>query len=159
IYARFNRKVQWSGSAVTYDEVLNPPGGTLPGQGDAGVWFLQGALTDPGAGTRRFGFRATLTGGATRPAAPALTCALGGGTGSCVCNPQCRDGGSCGPDGCGGSCGSCSGGLTCTGGTCVCTPQCSGKACGPDGCGGTCGTCASGTCNTGTGACEGCTPV
>ncbi|MFZ2414837.1 MAG: hypothetical protein WAW33_02460, partial [Minisyncoccia bacterium] len=30
-------------------------------------------------------------------------------------------------------------------GTCVCTPNCSGKSCGSDGCGGSCGTCPSPT--------------
>ncbi|MGM0575348.1 MAG: hypothetical protein ACQEXJ_06430, partial [Myxococcota bacterium] len=48
----------------------------------------------------------------------------------------------CGPDGCGGSCGTCSSGLTCDEtGQCVCVPDCSGKQCGGDGCGGSCGTC------------------
>jgi hypothetical protein len=57
-----------------------------------------------------------------------------------VCTPSCS-GRSCGPDGCGGTCGTCRTGTTCSGGSCVCVPQCSGKTCGPDGCGGTCGTC------------------
>lgn len=35
------------------------------------------------------------------------------------CKPRCA-GKRCGPDGCGGSCGSCNGGATCDGGTCVC---------------------------------------
>ncbi|MBI5533978.1 MAG: hypothetical protein HY898_14750 [Deltaproteobacteria bacterium] len=59
----------------------------------------------------------------------------------------------CGDDLCGGSCGDCSGGLTCNAsGQCAppCTPSCSGKSCGPDSCGGTCGTCAGNeTCDNG----------
>jgi hypothetical protein len=49
----------------------------------------------------------------------------------------------CGDDGCGGSCGTCSNGTTCESGTCVgaCVPSCEGKPCGDDGCGGSCGTC------------------
>jgi hypothetical protein len=62
----------------------------------------------------------------------------------CSCKPNCA-GKSCGPDGCGGTCGTCSGSAPfCDGsGQCVatCAPKCSGKSCGPDGCGGTCGTC------------------
>jgi len=63
--------------------------------------------------------------------------------GACVCTPACA-GKTCGPDGCGGSCGACTGSDTCNAsGQCVasCTPTCTGKACGPDGCGGSCGTC------------------
>jgi hypothetical protein len=60
------------------------------------------------------------------------------------CLPACS-GKQCGPDGCGGVCGTCSGATTCSSGQCVCVPSCSGKQCGSDGCGGTCGTCASGT--------------
>ncbi len=58
-----------------------------------------------------------------------------------VCNPAC-DGKECGPDGCGGECGTCQGdGAVCTDtGTC-CVPACEGKKCGSDGCGGTCGEC------------------
>ncbi len=61
-----------------------------------------------------------------------------GGCGSCT--PNC-EGQECGPDGCGGSCGSCPQGMGCVAGTCQCVPSCAGKACGPDGCGGSCGTC------------------
>ena len=55
------------------------------------------------------------------------------------CNKQCK-GKNCGPDGCGGSCGSCLDGNVCVSGSC-CTPICKGegKNCGPDGCGGSCG--------------------
>ena len=47
------------------------------------------------------------------------------------CTPQCA-GKACGNDGCGGSCGTCSGGATCSGsGTCQCpTSLCSGICCG-----------------------------
>jgi hypothetical protein len=74
-----------------------------------------------------------------------LTC-----EGACV--PAC-DGKECGPDGCGGTCGGCATGETCTAGQCVgaCVPACDGKECGPDGCGGSCGACAVGeTCTAGT---------
>jgi len=55
------------------------------------------------------------------------------------------DGKSCGQDGCGGSCGTCTGGLQCYQDQCVsCIPDCISKQCGDDGCGGTCGTCAGG---------------
>ena len=73
-----------------------------------------------------------------------LTC-----EGACV--PACTNL-ECGDDGCGGVCGTCAAGETCTDGLCVgaCQPQCAGKECGDDGCGGTCGTCADGdTCVAG----------
>lgn len=69
------------------------------------------------------------------------------------CVKQCT-GKTCGPDGCGGSCGACTSGQTCDNGNCKCIKQCVGKTCGPDGCGGQCGECASGlTCQTGTCIC------
>lgn len=55
------------------------------------------------------------------------------------CTPGCNHK-TCGDDGCGGSCGTCSSPARCTQGQC-CTPNCAGKTCGDDGCGGTCGTC------------------
>ncbi len=72
------------------------------------------------------------------------------GGGVCVadgCTPECAAGAQCGPDGCGGSCGTCGAGSTCQADKCVagCEPTCSAAAqCGPDGCGGTCGDCAAG---------------
>jgi hypothetical protein len=73
------------------------------------------------------------------------------------CIPNCV-GRSCGPDDCGGSCGSCNGNDVCSGqGQCVCTPDCGGKACGPDGCGGSCGSCQGSETCTGQGQCA-CTP-
>ena len=73
------------------------------------------------------------------------------------CTPACS-GRECGPDGCGGSCGTCDISETCdSSGGCMpnCQPACSGRSCGPDGCGGTCGTCAPGeTCS----AAGGCMP-
>jgi len=52
------------------------------------------------------------------------------------CMPRC-DGRNCGDDGCGGTCGECTGAETCMGGTCgVCTPDCTDAMCGDDGCGG-----------------------
>jgi hypothetical protein len=62
----------------------------------------------------------------------------GGGAGGC--SPSC-DGKTCGPDGCGGQCGTCKNTETCAAGSCVCNPSCAGKTCGPDGCGGQCGVC------------------
>ena len=59
------------------------------------------------------------------------------------CSPSCS-GRECGTDGCGGSCGSCSGADTCSAGRCTCTPDCGGTECGPDGCRGSCGTCSTG---------------
>jgi len=71
-----------------------------------------------------------------------------------ACTPACG-GRACGDDGCGGSCGSCGAGETCTAGACVaaCTPDCAGRACGDDGCGGSCGVCASGRMCDAAGAC------
>lgn len=62
-----------------------------------------------------------------------------------TCVPTCL-GKECGPDGCGGSCGTCPPGKHCEYGVCVpdCVPVCVGKECGPDGCGGSCGTCPAG---------------
>jgi cysteine-rich repeat protein len=59
------------------------------------------------------------------------------------CQRKC-DGKACGDDGCGGTCGVCTGaGVTCSAaGQCAtCQPSCSGKTCGSDGCGGVCGKC------------------
>ena len=65
--------------------------------------------------------------------------------GECVgCTPACT-GKSCGPDGCGGSCGACAEGEACEDGQCPsCVPACEGVECGPDGCGGSCGFCDAG---------------
>lgn len=81
----------------------------------------------------------------------------------CSCTPSCA-GKVCGDDGCGGSCGACSGanqtctefqcqcqhdgcegsccgaGEVCSNAVC-CAPDCQGRTCGSDGCGGECGTC------------------
>ncbi len=66
------------------------------------------------------------------------------------------NGKSCGPDGCGGTCGTCTDSKICsTAGICVCAPSCSGKNCGPDGCGGTCGACTGGTTCSSSGTCVG----
>jgi len=64
---------------------------------------------------------------------------------ACACTPECM-GKECGDDGCGGTCGTCTGGAYCQNGECTldCKPECTNKQCGDDGCGGTCGTCASG---------------
>ena len=74
------------------------------------------------------------------------------------CTPSC-DGKDCGDDGCGGTCGECTGpGESCTGeGKCevVCQPFCEGKDCGDDGCGGSCGDCDAGMACSAAGKCEG----
>jgi len=66
-----------------------------------------------------------------------------------LCSPDCA-GKECGNDGCGGSCGACTGcGEECADGVCL-FAACDGKECGADWCGGTCGTCeADGTCYAG----------
>ncbi len=59
----------------------------------------------------------------------------------CVCAPKCL-GKECGDDGCGGICGECDAGFSCSPkGACECVPACEGKQCGADGCGGDCGYC------------------
>lgn len=93
--------------------------------------------------------------GAVKPSGPTMD----GG-----CAPECA-GRACGDDGCGGTCGACAQGASCTAqGQCVagCVPACAGKVCGPDGCGGTCGACANGdTCSSDGAKCSGpqCTPA
>jgi hypothetical protein len=73
------------------------------------------------------------------------------------CAPNCT-GKQCGPDGCGGSCGTCSAPNTCdAAGQCTCVPNCTGKQCGPDGCGGSCGTCSAPNACDASGQCA-CTP-
>jgi phosphate-induced protein 1 len=88
--------------------------------------------------------------------APSGSCVLSYGS----CTPNCT-GKTCGSDGCGGSCGSCTAPQTCGGGgvagQCGCTASCSGKTCGSNGCGGSCGTCSTGQVCTSGGAC--CTPT
>lgn len=74
----------------------------------------------------------------------------------CGCTPDCT-GKQCGSDGCGGSCGTCSGDTPVCGAdqqcTDTCVPQCEGRSCGDDGCGGTCGTCTGATSCVWTGQC------
>jgi hypothetical protein len=87
---------------------------------------------------------------------PDPVCVLQAGSGACLseyndclsdagCVPSC-DGKACGDDNCGGSCGTCPGGLGCNESfECApCEPVCNGKQCGDDNCGGSCGTCAGG---------------
>lgn len=64
---------------------------------------------------------------------------------SVSCQPACS-GKECGSNGCGGTCGSCNSGYTCTNSKCelACVPNCEGKQCGANGCGGSCGTCSEG---------------
>jgi len=82
--------------------------------------------------------------------------------GTCGCGSCTRmcTGRACGDDGCGGQCGACPMGQTCSNGSCVagtpsCTPACGGRRCGADpACGTSCGTCAAGsTCNPMSGQC------
>lgn len=76
------------------------------------------------------------------------------------CQPSCQ-GKACGPDGCGGSCGTCPAGYGCVNGNCIkeCTPKCEGKLCGDDGCGGSCGKCPEGYSCDAFGKCQPlCTP-
>lgn len=64
-------------------------------------------------------------------------------SGNCSeCASDCS-GKSCGPNGCGGSCGTCADGLVCSSGECAssCTPNCNAKECGSNGCNGSCGEC------------------
>ena len=67
-----------------------------------------------------------------------------------LCLVEC-DGRVCGDNGCGGVCGVCDDGLSCSGaGQCEppaldCTPQCFRNTCGDDGCGGQCGDCVDGS--------------
>lgn len=71
-----------------------------------------------------------------------------------ACAPTCVDK-ACGPDGCGGTCGTCPSGQACQiGGQCACEPTCDGAVCGPNGCGGTCGACPWGTACSADGVCE-----
>jgi len=85
-------------------------------------------------------------------------------SGKCIdksqaCTPSCTSK-ECGDDGCGGSCGTCESGQSCTNGKCQaeCTPDCGNKVCGDNGCGGTCGDCKDGeTCEAG--VCQACTPA
>lgn len=76
-----------------------------------------------------------------------------GGDETQQCEPDC-DGIDCGDDGCGGSCGECTGGDVCQDGVCVCIADCEGKDCGSDGCGGLCGACTAGSvCSDGSCVC------
>jgi hypothetical protein len=74
------------------------------------------------------------------------------------CEPHCAAAKPCGPDGCGGSCGTCQDPETCQGGTCDCIPDCGGGAlCGvDDGCGTACECGTQAFCADG--ACEPCDP-
>jgi hypothetical protein len=159
VYARFGSRVSWTGGTPSFDVTITGTGQMLPAKPAAGTWYLQGVLTDPANGTRRYGMRAQVPGGVARPPSPNVSCTLGGGVGPCTCTPSCT--GRCN-DGCGGLCPNvCDAGTVCNmgSGACECVRQCAGRACGPDGCGGSCGSCANGTCNDTTGVCEGCVPV
>jgi MYXO-CTERM domain-containing protein len=71
-----------------------------------------------------------------------------------ICQPNCT-GKQCGDNGCGGACGTCDAGCTCSNGKCMgCGGDCTGKECGPDGQGGSCGTCQTGFQCSAAGKCE-----
>src|SRR5207302_2006460 len=70
VYARFGQKVSWLGGNPVFDVSFSSLPAMLPAQASAGTWYLQGALTDPSMGTRRYGLRAQVPGGAARPPAP-----------------------------------------------------------------------------------------
>ncbi|HIA01625.1 MAG TPA: hypothetical protein EYN66_06895 [Myxococcales bacterium] len=78
------------------------------------------------------------------------------GTTSGSCTPICN-GKQCGSDSCGGFCGTCISGKSCSAnGQCIggdCTPQCNNKVCGDDGCGKLCGKCSPGQYCTAEGQC------
>lgn len=78
-----------------------------------------------------------------------------------TCTPSCTNK-QCGDNGCGGECGTCDLGESCSSTqqcVSICTPNCDGKQCGSDGCGGTCGSCASGSTCMPDGTCSGpCVP-
>ena len=159
LLARFNQKIGWTSTSHNATHTITAQAQTLPPQAGAGTWYLQGA--HDGAEIRRFGFRVNfLPAGntTTRPAPNALSCTLGGTfPAGCACAPQCA-GKQCGSDGCGGTCGTCPSGQSCSlSSQCGCAPQCGGKQCGPDGCGGSCGTCAGATSCSASGTCA-CVP-
>ncbi|MFT3711608.1 MAG: hypothetical protein QM817_28560 [Archangium sp.] len=159
LVARFGSPISWSGSSSTATNTITAQGQTLPPQSTAGRWYIQGV--HDGADIRRFGFRVNFNPAGnttTRPAPSGVTCSLGSGIPSgCMCTPQCA-GKQCGSDGCGGSCGTCMSGQSCSATSqCNCQPQCAGKQCGNDGCGGVCGTCMGGQMCTPGGTCA-CTP-
>ena len=116
----------------------------------------------PATNTKCGTFIQTDNCGNTRNAAGTMTCTApnvcgaGNVCGPCVANCT---GKICGSNGCGGSCGTCSLGYTCSasGTSCVpppCVPDCFGKICGPNGCGGYCGTCPTNyTCAVGGASC------
>ena len=83
--------------------------------------------------------------------------------GDVVCAPSCV-GRQCGDNGCGGTCGGCNAGESCSVlGLCVpegCVPSCANRNCGSDGCGDVCGTCEPGSTCSAAQRCEpdGCQP-
>ena len=93
------------------------------------------------SGSKVWGFMESLSTGGTFRINGDVIMRLHADVAATPCVPQC-DGKTCGDDTCGGSCGVCTGGLTCVSGTCAaCQPNCLSKQCGPNGCGGSCGEC------------------
>jgi hypothetical protein len=114
--------------ATTCRIVVTVSDGKVPaGQGTEGILYLPATVPS------------VLCAGVTCLSGQACNPVNGQCGGTCI--PACV-GKSCGPDGCGLTCGTCSGATpVCDAtGQCVaaCTPSCSGTTCGPDGCGGTC---------------------
>lgn len=72
----------------------------------------------------------------------------GGFCGSCAAGRTCDyDSGQCicAANGCGWECGDCPASQICQAGQCVCMPNCDGRQCGSDDCGGSCGVCPAGS--------------
>ena len=124
----------------------NPGGTCIAGDQDSCVGCTEEVTITLGVGKQAF----VIVDGASSGKAGSYTLVVD----HAPCKPDCS-GKACGDDGCGGSCGSCPSGHTCSAsGTCTCVPDCSGKACGPDACGGTCGSCPGGKICTATGQCD-----
>ena len=129
-------------------EIANPQDTVdLPwkaGLADGYSKFVGGADgVPPGTSIRLHATQAAASGGNTavtewfpyqQTVTPAIHCG--------ACTPSCAPG-TCGNDGCGGTC-ACGSGSVCTPNHTCCTPSCAPGTCGSDGCGGTCG-CASGS--------------
>ena len=116
------------------------PGADAMGHEDTASWTGEGGTDDTtGEDTTTGGWDAGAgtTGGGTTGVG---TGGVVGGNGECLPNCEAKQ---CGPDGCGGSCGWCSGTDSCQAGACVqvegCTPDCADKMIGQDDlCGGVC---------------------
>jgi len=134
-------------------EVSNPEGAfDLPwkaGLADGYSKFVGGANGIPaGTSIRLHATQDAASGGNTavtewfpyqQTVTPAIHCG--------ECTPSCAPG-TCGSNGCGGTC-ACGSGSVCTSNQTCCTPSCAPGSCGSDGCGGTCGCSAGTVCESG----------